>query len=157
MKSIAAAVSALVVTGGALSVAMRPAGHGWSDAHKERMRGTDAYYEVSETQGRVQPLSIRLNGTPEIFLQLGFVFTFRKGRELEVAIPLLEARMPYLVDALLMVLPERDPAELRTGNGKLALKRWLLETTQRRLFPDGEARVERVFLDPLFLQATGAK
>ena len=157
MKSLAAVVSALVVTGSALSVSMRPAGDGWSDTHTERMRGTEAYYEVSETQGKVRPLSIRLNGTPEIFLQLGFVFTFRKGRELEVAIPLLEARMPYLVDALLMVLPERDPAELRTGNGKLALKRWLLETTQRRLFPDGEARVERVFLDPLFLQATGAK
>lgn len=157
MKSFAAVVGALVVTGSVLSVAMRPTGAGWSDAHTERMRGADVYYEVSESQGRVQPLNIRLNGTPEVFLQLGFVFTFRKGRELESATPLLEERMPYLVDALLMVLPERNREELRTRRGKLALKRWLLDTTQQRLFPEGEARVEGVYLDPLFLQATGAK
>ena len=61
------------------------------------------------------------------------------------------------VDALLMELPERRPDELSSRQGKVALKRWLLEVTQGRLFSEGEARGERVYLDPLFLQATGAK
>ncbi len=65
--------------------------------------------------------------------------------------------MPYLVDALLMALPERRPDELSSRQGKLAIKRWLLKTTQERLFSEGEARVERIYLDPLFLQPTGAK
>ena len=56
-----------------------------------------------------------------------------------------------------MELPERRPDELSSRQGKVALKRWLLEVTQGRLFSEGEARVERVYLDPLFLQATGAK
>lgn len=157
MKPLVAAIAALVATGGVLSVAMSPSGEGWSDSHTKRMRGKDAYYEVSESQGRVQPLNVRLNGSPEIYLQLGFVFTFRKGRELELAAPAIERRMPHLVDALLTALPEHRPEELRTRQGKLALKRWLLATTQRELFPEDEARVERIYLDPLFLQVTGAK
>ena len=156
MRLLAATIGTLVVTGGVFSLAGVSAKAGWSDTHTERMRGTDAYYETSESRGRVSPVNVRLAGSPEVFLQLGFVFAFRKGKELEAAAPLVEQRMPYLVDALLVKLTRWSADDLRTRQGKLRLKRWLRELAQAELFVDGQARVTKVYLDPFFLQVTGA-
>ena len=61
-----------------------------------------------------------------------------------------------LVDALLMRLARWTPDELRTREGKLRLKRWLRGVAQEQLFEGDEARITRIFLDPMFLQLTGA-
>ena len=151
MKMLLVTIASLLATGTFVALVV-PSGDGWSDEHTARMRGRNAYYEVSENRASVPVVNVRIRSDGEVWLQLGFTFTFRKGRELDEVEPQIEERMPFLRDALYTQLPERTFAELETRSGKLALKRWLLKTTQEQLFPKDAARVERIYLDPLYLQ-----
>jgi len=151
MKMLLVTIASLLATGTFVALVV-PSGDGWSDEHTARMRGRNAYYETSENRGSVPAVNVRVRSDREVWLQLGFNFTFRKGRDIDEVALRIEERMPFLRDALFTHLPERTHADLETREGKLALKRWLLKTTQEQLFPDESARVERVYLDPLYLQ-----
>lgn len=157
MKPLWITIASFAGMAGVVTLAAIPQGDGWSQSHTERMRGKDAYYEVSESHGTVPPVNVRIQGEKEVWLQLGYTFTFRKGRELEEAAPLVEKRLPYLLDGLLTELPGWKHERLRTRAGKLELKRFLLSATQAHLFPGEEARVERIYVDPLLLQVVNVR
>lgn len=157
MKPLWITIASFAAMASVVTIAAIPGTDGWSESHTKRMRGRDAYYDVSETQGRLPAINVRIRDDQEVWLQIGFVFTFRKGRELEEAAPLVEERMPLLVDAMLMELPSWTYELLKTRAGKLELKRWLMKTTQTTLFARDEARVERIYVDPLLLQVVNVR
>lgn len=152
---LAALVMGLAMAAGSVGVlASLPQRAAWSTAHTERMRGTNAYYDARATGTFIGPLSLRLNGEPEVYLVIAYTFTWRRGYELRDPDDLIQANRSRLVDALLSRLPELSAKELGTRQGKLALKRFLSRVTQEQIFPQGEGRVQKIWLDRVLLQPT---
>ncbi|MAG55198.1 MAG: hypothetical protein CMJ83_02800 [Planctomycetes bacterium] len=149
---------ALIITGLVLGLgaiaALSSGPAGWSQQHTERMRGSDAYYEEEQVENHIGPVSLRLNGDPEIYPVLEYIFSYRAGKELEDPAGHIAGRKLHLTDAIHTRLPEFSAQDLDTRHGKLALKRRLLAMTQEQLFPREEARVERIWFEKVILQPT---
>jgi hypothetical protein len=157
VKTLILFVLALTASGTAVVVlAPKQKGFALSTSQVMRLRGTDVYYAEQEIQGRVGPIHVQLAGRePSQVLVLGLTYTFRAGAETSDAGALAKRNTPKLVDALNVRLGDLSIDDVELPRDRQRLKRELRGLIERKLFPDGEARVERIYFDTLLVQATG--